>query len=190
MGQVFVPDIYSKLLPDGHQLKINPEEASLFKAMILKLKNSGYDLPNIPDSDFTAKNLHNHSSFLSYNMMSGNSISNARALAKAFDSFMTGDIVGKDTLEAFMKPFPKAYDQYIRQNFTYTAGGWALTPNFYFPVNSNCSGWFGLGGPMIFHCKVGNHVATMSYVQNAMSPNIRADKGASLLEELVKLLSS
>ncbi len=190
--QVFIPDFYSKILPNDHYLKIGAQEATFLKTMILKRKHedgySYFDQPNIPYMDSGAASANNHTGLLSYEMMSANSISNARALAKAFDAFMNGDLVQESTLTKFLKPLPEAYDRILMKNLTYTTGGWAITPNEIIPSKADCHGWFGVGGSMLLHCKIGDHNVTFSYVMNAMAPTFRVDRGMTLLHQLTALL--
>ncbi len=201
LPQVFLPNIYSKILPNGHYLKIDANEASFFKSFLLKQKHkdgfSFFDQPTIPDFDSGAASYNNHSSYLTYEMMSANSISNAKALAKAFDAFMNsnGDRDGDDvvvrekTLTKFLTPLPEAYDRLLMKNFTHATGGWTITPNEIVPSpQAECHGWFGAGGSMLLHCKIGDHNVTFSYVMNAMAPTFRVDRGMVLLNELTALL--
>lgn len=188
MPQIFLP-AYSSLLPDKHFLKLRGEsEQILFKKLILK--SPPFDRPTIPDAGKATLSFNNQDSFLSYPMMSGNSISNARALCKTLDAFRNGRIVGKDTYETFMQPFDEAYDHMLMLNYTHTAGGWAINDRTLIPVDGlDCVGWFGIGGSMIQSCVVGEHSFTFSYVVNLMSPRaFSVDRGVKLLEELTVLL--
>lgn len=204
LPQILVPGIYSKLLPDGHPLKVEPSSASLLKAAIFKLRQkngfSFFDQPNLPDVELLSKAYNDHSNFLSYNMMSGNSISNARALAKGFDLYMSGNAHGDDnslnhlvkpeTFAAFNEPLPMAYDLALEMDLTHTAGGWTISPNILLPLSikdATCYGWFGIGGSMTQHCLIGDEKVTFAYVMNAMSPTFSIDRGFKLLEKLVEL---
>lgn len=196
LPQCFVPDIYSKLLPDGHFIKVGVSEALLFQSGILQQKHkdgySFFDRPNLPELEKGgARVFNNRANFLSYEMMSGNHISNARALAKALDSFMKGDVVGEDTLAAFMTLLPPGYDRYLAMNITHTNGGWMSTPHPLVPVkDAECFGWFGVGGSTILHCTIGGRKVTISFVMNAMSPTFNIGRTVILLEELTSILLS
>jgi len=191
--QVFLPGVYSNFLPNGHPLKLSAQDAVFAQKIIMKQKHadgySFFDQPNIPDTDKGAASYNDRSSFLSYDMMSGNSISNARAIGKALDAFMNGKIVRNETLSEFMVQFSPAYDRVLSMNVTHTAGGFAVTPNLQLGIKSTtCSGWFGIGGSMLLHCLIGDHKATISYVMNTMSPILAPLRGVQLLEELVAVL--
>jgi CubicO group peptidase (beta-lactamase class C family) len=193
LPQIFLPGVYSNFLPNGHPLKLNAQDAIFFQRAISKQKHadgySFFDQPNIPGTDKGAASYNDRLSFLSYDMMSGNSISNARAIGKAFDAFMNGKIVRDETLSEFTAQFPPAYDRVLTINVTYTAGGFGVTPNLPLGIKSTtCSGWFGIGGSVLLHCLIGNHKATISYVMNTMSPMLAPLRGVQLLEELVAVL--
>lgn len=139
-----------------------------------------------------AEAYNDHSSFLSYEMMSSNCISNSRALAKGFDLYMRGDghLVQHETFAAFNEPFPMAYDRMMEMNVTYAAGGWAISPYMVVPIKgAKCYGWFGIGGALTQHCLVGDQKVTMSYVMNAMSPLFDAGRAVKVLEKVVEILS-
>jgi CubicO group peptidase (beta-lactamase class C family) len=197
LPQVFIPGIYSKILPDGHVLKIEPSASTMLKALVSKSKHqdgfSCFDQPNLPDvMDGKVEAYNDHSSFLSYNMMSGNSISNARALAKAFDLYMRDDghLVQHETFAAFNEPFPTAFDRSLEVNLTHAAGGWAISPNVILPIEgATCYGWFGIGGSLTQHCVVGDQKVTISYVMNAMTPLFDAERAVRVLKKVVEIVS-
>jgi hypothetical protein len=125
-------------------------------------------------------------------MMSGNCISNARAIGKALDVFMYGKVVGEETLNAFLTKSPKAWDYFVHLQVTHTAGGFATTPTDLFPElkGTECSGWGGIGGSLLVHCSVKEQKAfTFAYVMNSLSRKLELDRGFRLVKELVAVLS-
>jgi len=190
LPQVLLPGIYSKVLPDGHYSKLYDRDLAHLKPAVTKQKYedgfSHFDLPTLPDTDLGAASWNNHSSYLSYEMMSANSISNARALAKALDAFMAGKVVREVTLEKFLKPLPEAYDRLLTTNITYATGGWTVGNSDLFPIHEDCNGWFGYGGSTIMHCKIGGiHNVTFSYVENLLAPALRLDRAIAVLRKLI-----
>lgn len=119
--QIFIPSFYRSLLGEGHPVLLNDVEVAAYEGLIL---NKGiFAKPTIPDAKDDAASYNNRSSFMSYNMMSANCISNSRALGSALDAFMSGKVVSKETMNLFLEPFPIAYDIFLGQNTTYTKGG-------------------------------------------------------------------
>jgi CubicO group peptidase (beta-lactamase class C family) len=122
LPQVFIPSsFYRTVLGDGHLTLLNDAEVALYDGLINK--KGVFSKPTIPDVDDGAASYNNRSSFMSYNMMSANCISNSRALGRALDSFMSGNIVSKETVNLFLEPFPTSYDILLGRNSTYTKGG-------------------------------------------------------------------
>lgn len=204
MPQIFLHAIYDKILPAHHPFKMRASDLDIVKSMILKTKYpdgySYFDLPGLPDLGDAALSFNNESSFLSYNMMSGNSISNAKAISKALDKFMSQKVVGKKTFDQFMTTLPMGYDRLLMLNITHTIGGWGVFPDqdhyLVHPIEGldNCTGWFGIGGSTLLHCKIRGkdgkmHNATFAYVMNAMSPVIRISRALNLLKELVYVVT-
>jgi CubicO group peptidase (beta-lactamase class C family) len=197
LPQLYFPGIYSRALGENHRIVMNPiADAPVFKASVLSQTDTQpnpFQLPSIPDAKEGAASYNNHSSFLAYEMMSGNCISNARAIGKALDAFMNGKVVGEETFNAFMTKFPKARDQLLHLQVTHTAGGFATTPTDVFPEldDTECSGWLGLGGSLLVHCSVKEQSAfTFAYVMNGMSPRLEPDRGFRLVKELVAIILS
>ena len=122
LPQVFKPSsFYRTILGDGHLVLLNDVEVDLYDRLINK--KGVFSKPTIPDVDDGAASYNNRSSFMSYNMMSANCLSNSRALGRALDAFMGGKVVSKETVDLFLEPFPAAYDILLGQNTTYTKGG-------------------------------------------------------------------
>jgi hypothetical protein len=186
--------LYEKILDKDHPLLINPLERPLFRSAILD-KDSILKKPTIPDVGSGAASYNNHSSFLAYEMMSSNCISNARAIGKAFDAFMKGRIVREETLNAFLAPFPSAFDKFLLLNVTHTKGGFGVSSRAdismiegLLPESSTCYGWGGVGGSLIQHCIVDGHTITVSYVMNSLSPKLVLDRGSKLVHEAIKVM--
>jgi CubicO group peptidase (beta-lactamase class C family) len=193
LPQLFMPRLYAKILNKDHPLLMNPLERPLFRSAILD-KDSLFKKPTIPDTGSAAA-YNNHSGFLAYEMMSGNCISNARAIGKAFDIFMKGRIVREETLNAFLAPFPSALDNFLLLNVTYTTGGFAVSTGAasslfegLLPESSTCYGWGGAGGSLIQHCIVNGHTITVSYVMNSLSPKLISDRGSKLVHEAIRIM--
>lgn len=122
LPQVFIPSsFYRTILGDGHLVLLNDVEVDLYDRLINK--KGVFSKPTIPDVDDGAASYNNRSSFMSYNMMSANCISNSRALGRALDAFMSGKVVSKETVDLFLVPFPTSYDILLGRNTTYTKGG-------------------------------------------------------------------
>jgi CubicO group peptidase (beta-lactamase class C family) len=196
LPQLFFLGVYSRALGEDHRIVMNPTmDAPLFKAIFLSqtdTRPNPFQLPSIPDVKEGAASFNNHSSYLAYEMMSGNCMSNARAIGKALDAFMNGKVVGEETFNAFMTKFPKAYDQLLHLQVTHTAGGFATTPTDLFPElkDTECSGWGGMGGSLLVHCSVKKNKAfTFAYVMNSLSPKLELDRGFRLVKELITILS-
>uniref|UniRef100_A0A6T7HMA1 Beta-lactamase-related domain-containing protein n=1 Tax=Attheya septentrionalis TaxID=420275 RepID=A0A6T7HMA1_9STRA len=194
LPQLFMPRLYAKIVDKDHPLLINPLERPLFRSAILD-KDSILKKPTIPDVGSGAASYNNHSSFLAYEMMSSNCISNARAIGKAFDAFMKGRIVREETLNAFLAPFPSAFDKFLLLNVTHTKGGFGVSSRAdismiegLLPESSTCYGWGGVGGSLIQHCIVDGHTITVSYVMNSLSPKLVLDRGSKLVHEAIKVM--
>lgn len=83
LPQLYLPkqlrDLY---LPASHPMYLADEEVALFRKLILKDPDSLFAQPTIPDVAQGAASYNNASSFLSYESMSVNCFSNARAIGK------------------------------------------------------------------------------------------------------------
>lgn len=122
LPQVFKPSsFYRTILGDGHLVLLNDVEVDLYDRLINK--KGVFSKPTIPDVDDGAASYNNRSSFMSYNMMSANCLSNSRALGRALDAFMGGKVVSKETVNLFLEPYPTSFDILLGRNTTYTKGG-------------------------------------------------------------------
>jgi len=189
LPQLFAPTFYRKVLGEDHHIVLSTFEINLYKKLLLKNDKDYAGInPSIPSVDQGAASYNNRSSFLSYEMMSGNCISNARSLGSVFDAFMSSQIVSKEMLTKIMKPFPRAFDIFLQTNITHLAGGWGEDGLGLAFDNAQCFGWGGVGGSAQVHCSVGEHQFTFSYVMNTLSPRVVVDRAALLIEEVINIL--
>jgi hypothetical protein len=189
LPQFYLPkqlrDLY---LPASHPMYLADEEVAFLQKWILKDPDSLFAQPTIPDAAQGAASYNNASSFLSYENMSGNCFSNARAIGKSLDAFITENLVSQETLEKFLVPFPPAKDEFMELTVTYNAGGFgemtALMPDDGIE-GKNCWGWAGFGGSALVHCRVREKKITFAYVMNSLSPTIKFGRAGKLLRRVL-----
>jgi hypothetical protein len=189
LPQLYLPkqlrDLY---LPASHPMYLADEEVALLQKWMLKFPDPLFDQPTVPDVDQGVASYNNASSFLSYESMSSNCFSNARAIGKSLDAFMTEKLVSQETLEKFLVPFPPAKDEFMGFPVTYNAGGFgemtAWMPGAGIE-GKNCWGWFGIGGSSLVHCRVREKNITVAYVMNSFSTTMYLHRAGKLVRKVL-----
>lgn len=175
--QLLLPNSFARLAALNKRMTLDEYDNHLFRTVLFRLDtNHPTRKPTIPSQPRDAKAYNDPTGFLSYPMLSGNCMSNARCGSRAFASFFDSDILSKEVRDKFLRPLPEAYDRFIMRYFNHTASGLALDlfPNM--PPETKCVGWFGIGGSTIQRCYIRNHTVTYAYIPNVLSPVPHEDR--------------